>query len=469
MSKNETMRAAKALDRLLEEKKKEVLTPARSVPEAPPYVTTGPVYQDSKPFSLAKAVLHAVPGLSDLAQQKAKYEGQVLNELRRAVQESGAKPETASVGDFWLPWNWDYLPESVREHKACVFAKAAMSHASVADPDEECWLQRKGIIQKTQSAYIDTLGGTLVPPPAFGPVVPLIRPQAALLVAGAQTFPLPSQGRLVRPRITAPPDVMAVAESQDAPETNLTTSQMELSAKKIAGLVRLSAESLLFTSGVIDQYVRSELERSLGLKLDAYGFYGTGGPSIPAGLTSAAYSGAVIDFETNYPSASGIGANGNRLLPQYGDLLPAFIGERSFNLDSANAKWVMRPAAYASVLGRRADAVTANDQAGQFVDWMRRLAEGGASQWRGYDVVLSTNIRGDRTKGTGTNLSDVFFGLWNHCIVASYGAIQFRQGDDGTSLRRNEVLIMATMFGDIGFEYPQGYLWYKNVLGPTSY
>lgn len=468
---NETMQLARMLDQLAEQKKKEALTPARpvasAVPEGAPHVTTGPLGQDTKPFSMAKAMLLLNRETRDQVAHKAKHEQYVLDELR-GMMNATMIPHQASPTDYWLPMNWDHLPEHVKEHKSYAYVKSVMSTGHPYDPEEARWLVAKGIIAKTQLAYTDTLGGTLVPPPGFGPVIPLIRPQAAVLAAGAKTFPLPPSGRQVMPRITSAPQVVAVAESQAAPETDLTTSQLELSAKKIVGLVRLSVEALMFSSGAIESAVRSELERSLALKLDAYAFYGTGGTNIPSGLTSAAYTGAVINFEANYPSASGIGTNGNRLLPQYGDLLPALVGERSFNLDANEAKWIMRPAAYASVLGRRADAVTANDQAGQFVDWMRRLAEGGPSQWRGYDVVLSTNIRGDRTKGTGTNLSDVFFGIWKHCIVASYGAVQIAQADQ-TAFATSEILVRATMFGDVGYEYPQAYLWYPNVLGPTTF
>jgi len=463
---------AEALDRQIAAKRRQFLAP-RPDPARPvvagqvPHVTTGPVYRDSQPFSLAKAVLL----IKDKGEYKdtAKHELYVLEEFRKAINETNSLPHGASAFDFWLPLNWDWMPDVVRQHKSMSYVTEVFNKSLVqADPDEERWLQRKGIIQKTQSAYQDNLGGTLVPPPTMGPVIPLIRPQAALLAAGAQTFPLPPQGRHVRPRITGAPVVQAVAESQEAPETDLTTSQMELSAKKIAGLARISEEALAFTSGTIDAYTKAELERSLGLKLDAFGFYGTGGPSIPAGLTSAAYTGAVVNFEADYSSASGIGANGNQLLPQYGDLLPALIGERSFNLDATNAAWVMRPGAFASAVGLRADAAVANDRAGPFVDILRRFEDSGPSQWRGRKVVQTTNVRGDRTKGAGTNLSDVFFGLWNHCVVASYGAIQFRTGDDANTLRRGEFLIRGIMYGDIGFEYPQAFLWYPNVLGTTG-
>lgn len=422
--------------------------------------------RDSQPFSYTKAMTHVILGKGEAGM--AKHEADVIEKFSKAV--NAANPHMSGEHQHWLPMNFDMLQESVKDSDEGRYVKAVLEGSGQSsDPDEEEYLIRKGVMyRKTQSAYIDTLGGTLVPPPTMGPVIPLIRPTAALMAAGAQSFPLPPGGRHVRPRITGAPSVKAVAESQAASESNLTTNQMELTARKIAGASRLSKESVAFTSGTMDNYVRAELGRSLGLKIDAYGFYGPGGTSIPNGLTSSTYTGSVINLETDYPGARGIGANGNTLLPQYGDAVPALIGERSFAMDAGSGKWVMRPGAYAAAMGVRADAVTPGDEAGPLVDILKRFSESAPNQWRGKQVVQTTNIRGDYTKAAGTNLQDVFFGLWQHCIVASYGAVAFEDGHDGSSFLKGEYIVLATMYGDIGFEYPTAFLWYPNVMGVTT-
>jgi HK97 family phage major capsid protein len=457
------------LEKAVKQKEKQVLTPKGNVnkavvdPNRAPAVSVGGYGRDSQPFSFTKAL---VGHIGDQNRANAKFEGDVLTRFRKALIETNSLPPGSTPSAWFLPVNFDHLGEAFNQHPDAQYVKSVIAASGRAsDPDEEKWLIRKGVIYKTQSAYTDSLGGTLVAPPTFGDVIPLIRPQAALLAAGATNFPLPPNGRHVRPRITAAPTVQAVAESQDAPESDLSTDQMELSAKKIAGLVRISEEATNYTSGTIDNYAQAELERSLGLKMDAYGFYGTGGPSIPSGLTSAAYSAAVINVATTYPTGRGIGTNGNTLLPQYGDLLPSLIGERSFNMDATGGCWVMRPAAYASAQGVRGDGPVPGDQQGPLVDILRRFGETSPNQWRGRKVVQTTNIRGDRTKGTGTNLSDAFFGIWTHCIVATFGAVQFRQGDDANTVKRGQFIIRGVMFGDIGFEYPAAFLYLPDILG----
>lgn len=429
---------------------------------AAPAMVKGALAPDSKRFSITNWLVNGVFGRDPA---RAKFELAAMERFKKGLEATG-NMLSGQAGRFWYPTDWDRFSDDALAHDDVKYCKAVLDASPIQfDPDEYAYLVKKSLILKTQSAYADNLGGTLVPPPTMGPVIPLIRPNAALIAAGATQMTLPPSGRYQEPRITAAPSVMAAAESADPPETDLNTDQMELSAKKIAGLARVTEEAVAFTSGTVDAITKAELDRSLGLKFDAYGFYGTGTSAIPAGLTSAAYSSAVINVESAYPTSMGVDTNGNTLLPEYGDYLPALIEDRSFGLDSKDGAWVMRPVAYAAAVGARASAVTAGDGAGPLVDILRRFEDKGPNQWRGRKVVRTTNVRGDRTKGTGTNLSDAFFGIWPYCVVATYGAVQFTQGHDANSFARGQFLIRGVMFGDIGFRYPGAFLHFPNVLG----
>ncbi|OWK34306.1 phage major capsid protein [Fimbriiglobus ruber] len=427
---------------------------------------------DSKRFSMTS---FAINGLARNDVSAAKFEMDTIDRFSKALHATGQGLVGAPAGAKWLPLRWDGF-DHVAETDDGKFAKAVLQDAAVRtggsyDPEEAEWLARRGIIRKSatqatgQSAFIDNLGGSLVAPPVQGEVIPLIRPQAAFLAAGAQSMTLPPSGRYVRPRLTRPTVASALGEGVTTPATTVGTGQMTLTAKKISGAMYISEEATNYTSGTIDTIAQNDLGITLGLKADAFAFYGTGGTSIPAGLTSAEYAAAVINVETAYPSGKGIGANGNTLLPQYGDLLPVLIEERSFNLDATKGTWIMRPTALASAFGVRADAVTAGDGAGPLVDLLRRFSDGGPQQWRGRRVVQSTNINGARTKGSGTNLSDAFYGMWNHAIMATYGALMFTQGHDGFTFLNGQYIVKGTMYGDVGFEYPEAFLWLTNVIG----
>ncbi len=418
----------------------------------------------------------------------APHEIGLLNQYKKALQDTGCGLNEGggnTLVGHWLPVNFtDYggrltstsAAEAIFREVKSVFTASRPGY----DPEEAQWLVKNGYartqfgdadrVVKAQSAFDDALGGTLVAPPVQGPPIPIVRPQAACLAAGAQALTLPPNGRFVRPRITGVPSVKAVGESQTTPTSNLTTGQMVLQAKKIAGAVTMTEEATAYTSGTMDAIAQAELGRSLGLKLDYFAFYGEGGTQFPDGLTSSVYSGTggVINIANfTFPGGGvprGIGANGNTLRPEYGDIFPALVAERSFNIDAAGGAWVMRPMVYASTAAVRTDAVTPDDGNGVLVDILRRFGEQQSqSVWRGRRVVQTTNIDDTGTKNAGTGLTDVFFGIWQYMYFASYGAIQFMTGNNGTTFLNGQYLLRGTMYGDIGLEYPGAFLWYPYV------
>lgn len=453
-------------------------TPAGTVPGAvsdtpiakgrAPGQVNGGFAPDSKRFSLTNWLVNGLYGANPDA---AKFETSVMQRYRKAVNESGQRYHSAPSNAFWMPLSHDMMGDAVNETDDAKYCKAVMSQSGGQyDPDEADWLVRKGLVhRKAQSAYFDATGGALVAPPTMGEVIPLMRPNAAFLAAGAQTMALPPSGRYVRPRITSATTATSLGEGQTTTSSTVGTNQMVMQAKKIAGAVYINEEFGNFTSGTGDALVQADLSRTLGLKVDAYAFYGNGTTEIPAGLTSPTYTGAVIDFATDYPAASGIQTNGNVILPQYGDQLPTLIEERSFGMDSNSGAWVMRPACLSNVRSQRASAVTAGDQAGVYVDLLKRFTDAPAGkQFSGRKVVTTTNLKNNLTKGSATDLSDAFYGLWEYGVMGTYGAMQFAQGNDGNTFLNGQYIIRGTMWADIGFIYPQAFLWYTKVLGAAE-
>jgi HK97 family phage major capsid protein len=437
--------------------------------QQPPGLSTN-YNKDSKPFSLHQ-FLSGYKAKNDHTLCSHEYD--VLRRYNKALEKTNCAL-TGVAGGLWLPMDMNEtysgkLTSTSESEADYNYVKAVMDNTRPAvDPDELAWLERRKYV-KAQSAFQDSVGGSLVTPPVQGATIPLIRPNAAFLAAGAQAITLPPNGRMVMPRVTGAPDVQAVGESQETPESDLTTGFMELTSKKIAGAVRMTEEASAYTSGTMDAIAQGELGRSLGLRMDAYAFYGIGSTQIPAGLTANVYAGQVLDVTTFNPTALGIGANGNTLLPQYGDIFPSLIEERSFGVaEGITGAWIMRPAVYASAVASRASAVTPNDQQGPMVDILRRFEQSGPNVLKGRRVVRTTNLRNNRSKGSATNLSDCFFGVWSYAIMASYGAMNFQQGHNGVTFMKGQILIRGTMFGDIGYQYPEAFLWYKDVAGLTG-
>jgi HK97 family phage major capsid protein len=435
-----------------------------------------------RPFSFSRFANSITLGSASDAWENSKVELDVSQKFEKALRESGQMLQSAdqSHGKRWLPSDLSKFSGQLEYSSASEsdfrFIKAVMNEglSKQMDPDEYNWMVKKGLFKKatTSQAYVDGFGGTMVAPPTMGEVIPLIRPKAACIEAGATQMTLPPSGRYVQPRITSAPSAQAVPEANAANQSDMGTDQFQLTAKKIVGLVKFTDESSMFTNGTMDTWLRKELDRTLGLKIDAYAMYGLGGTSQPAGITNTIYSGAnqVFDFASNYPNARGVQTNGNVMYPEYADGFEGIIKERSFDVDVSSAAYVMRPGVWASIQAARADAVTPGDRAGPRVDLLRKTGDKGPSRWDGRKVIESTNVSNtgagaSATKGTGTGLSDVFFGLWEAMVMATYGAVQFQEAYVGSDFNSGIKTLKATMYGDVGLRYPGAFLWYKQVAG----
>jgi hypothetical protein len=443
-----------------------------------PGVATGAFGEDSKRFSLTNFFVNGLCGVNP---DKAKFEIAVMDRMRKSLDVTGSRLNSAGAASYWLPYSWDQLPDAAFENEDGVYYKSVMSASNGGyDPDEASWLVRKGYVhdssvRKAQSAYTDVAGGSLVAPPTMGEIIPLVRPQAAFLKAGARSMALPPSGRFVRPRITVPTTAQALGEAQTTPASTLGTNQMVMQAKKIGGAAYISEEATNFTSGTIDNLVQSDLAYTLALKMDLYAFYGVGGTEMPAGITSSVYNSttagasATVNVVVDYPGADGIGAQGNEILPQYGDQFPTLIYERSFGTDAGGGAWIMRPAALSRARSKRASAVAIGDQEGPFVDILKKFTDSPSqNQFAGHRAIQTTNLKNTLTKGNATDLSDAFFGLWQYAIMGTYGAVQFQKGHDGNTFLNGQYIIRGTLWGDVGFEYPQAFLWYTQVLGAAG-
>ena len=443
--------------------------PQRPGAAAAPAVLTEGVRGD-RPFSMYNFLMKGLPSGN---YESCQMEREVCKQFKEALIRSNSMI-TESTNGLWLPTNLSGFGGALDNpsvDKEMRFVKSAMASAmsQETDPDEIQWMENRGYIRKAVSAYQDNLGGTLVAPPTMGPVNELIRPEAAALAAGATSIPLPPSGRYVEPRITGAPGVNAVGEGQLAVISDLTTDQIEMVAKKFVGAVSITDEATLFTSGSLDNYARSELNRSLGLKIDAYAFYGTGGDKIPSGITSAQYINQIIAFHNlTGPVPRGVQTNGNVLLPEYGDIFEGLVADRSFGLDGNEGAWVMRPITFAAAAAYRADSVTAGDRAGPKVDILRRFNEAMPTMWGQRKVIRSTNILGTGTKGTGTGLGDVFYAIWKYMLIGTYGAVNFREGVVNDNLLRGLKTVTATMYGDIALRHPGAFGYYTQVLGANG-
>lgn len=413
--------------------------------------------------------------LGVIREQDAADELDVTNKFMKALQETGNMPRDAALRGLYIPMASDYLPDDVRNREEYrIFKSMWAAGAQNVDHGEIEYLAAKyksdptNPIYKTAMSYlVNTIGGTLVAPPVQGELIELVRPKEALMSAGATRVPLPPNGKITYPRQTGPTTMYWVGENTSITESNPTTGQVSMQAKKGAVLVRVPNELLRYASVAADALIRNDTAKTLALGIDYAALYGTGSAAQPKGLVQFTGTNEVINYAGVTPAPKGVATNGNTLRPEDSYRMIGLVEDRNFEFQG----WIARPTMANNIAGYRADAAAPADAAGGFVQGLTRaLAERmPVDNWAGYKMTKSAIIRNDQTKGSGTGLTEIFGGQWEHMLMGMFGAVEFASSDQSDdAFKQDQTVIRALVHVDSAPRYEGAFIWYKTLLNTTN-
>src|SRR5215213_2620856 len=170
-----------------------------------PWVTAGPVGQDSAGYSVLKAAAFA---LGFVGPDQAKEEIHTHQQLRDLYAGYGFSLHHGQQS-FLVPLASAHLPtfEPHGRRLRDELHQKMTAHAAKYDPDEADWIGRKALGVGT-----DTAGGTMVPLPVLGELIDLQRSMEVFATAGAREVALPPGGRIQFPKLTAASSAYWVGE-----------------------------------------------------------------------------------------------------------------------------------------------------------------------------------------------------------------------------------------------------------------
>lgn len=430
---------------------KAMQTPAR-LERRVPWVTRGPVGQDSAGYSVLKA---AAFSLGYIGPEQAKEEIHVHQQLRDLYQNYGFVPHCGHQS-FLVPLATAHLPafepkgSRLREE---IHSKM-LAQQDRFDPDEASWIARRiGMQTKALGTLSDLSGGTMVPFPMLGELIDLQRNLEAISSAGAQEIALPPNGRIQFPRLTGGSTAYWVGESNTITESEPTTGNLDLQAKKLGILVKLNNELLRFASPSAEGLVRGDMARVAALKADASMLTGTGGTQIKGLLT---YSGITTH------TASTVGTNGNTFEVQDVALMEGKLPDAV----TSPTAWLMRKNFFSALMNRRADAITANDGKGAFLFHpSRSAADAPPMELYGTRVVRSSQVANTRTKGNRSDLTYVLVGNFRDWIVARMGVMEFlASGLGDTALQNDQTYLRGIQHIDAGPRHPASFVFCDQLI-----
>ncbi len=424
-----------------------------------PHARRGENVMTSRGYSFARAAALAAGQLSpDDCKEEMRWSGKI----RKSLDGTGFAPWSGQT--ITLPLSPAYFlgDKPIMDRSDAVELKSLME-ASIGggfDPDEAEYITRKSggrwtpdtmrVGGTTQSAVQANLGGALVPFPEMGPLIPLLRNRNALMTAGCRTLPFPPSGKLAFPRQTGPTTGYAIGEGQSITQSNVTTDQLTLMAKKIGAFLTVNNELLRYGGPIVEQMFRNDMTITLGLTLDWFALQAGGSDNVITGLIG--YPGTI-----SY-TAGVVGASGNTLTP--GDVY-TIIGQILAN-NAVMEGWIARPELIMAMYGKRASVLAAGDNLGLFLfDITRGL--NARQQTEGYflgghEVTMTANAPANRTKGSSSNLTTLYAGWWSDYIIAMYGTIEFAVATQGTpAFQQDQSQIRAILTGDAGPQHPGGF------------
>jgi HK97 family phage major capsid protein len=447
---SEKFQSREELVSFIEEEAAAAVGRAARVERRVPWATAGPVCQDSAGYSVLKAAAFA---LGYVGPEQAKEEIHTHQQLRDLYAGYGFSPHHGQQS-FLVPLASAHLPafEPHGRRLRDELRQKMTAHADKFDPDEADWIRRRTgggnlFTTKALGTLNDTAGGSLVPLPLLGELIDLQRSLEVFATAGAREVALPPGGRIQFPKLTAASTAYWVGEGLPVTESQPTTGNLDLQAKKLGVLVKLNNELLRFASPSAEGMVRYDMARAAALKADLAMLEGTGGTQIKGLIT---YPG--IGTHT----ASTVGANGDLFQPQDVALMESKLPDAV----EAPTAWVMRKTLFAALLNRRADAAVAGDMRGPFL--LRGPSQSAGAlpaELYGTRVVRSAQVSNTRVKGSGTNLTYILLGYFPDWVVARMGVMEFlASGLGDTALQNDQTVLRGIQHIDAGPRHPASFV-----------
>jgi len=283
-------------------------------------------------------------------------------------------------------------------------------------------------------------GGALVATNLLaGSFIEVLRNKARVLQLGA-TVLSGLVGNVDIPRQTGASSTFWVGENGTLTESEATFDKLSLAIKSIGTYSMISRNMLLQSTPDIEMLARADLIAQIALGIDLAALSGTGSNNQPTGIANTSGVGSVVG-----------GTNGAAITIDHLIDLETSVTDANAPEDSlaylGNARTVGALKKLKSTTGQY---LWTNIPGGQ--------RSGTPGEINGYTMARSNQARKNLTKGTGTNLSEIFFGAWSELVLGEWGVLEIMPNPyDSTAYKQGAVLLRAMQSVDVGVRHAQSF------------
>lgn len=386
-------------------------------------------------------------GGAELA-RKAIAEGQTVEQLNAAILERAGQKKPTPDGKVGM---------SEKEARSYSFLRAL--HA-LANPGDKRAQDAAGFEREVSEAAASKLGrsaqGLLVPYDVLvqpmqrdlvvgtgtagghtvatnllaGSFIDLLRKRMVMSALGA-TMLNGLVGNIAIPRQTAGATAYWVAESGSPTEGQQAFDQVTMSPKTVGAFTDYSRKLLLQSSIDVENFVRMDLTKQIGLEIDRVSLYGTGSSNQPLGLKNL--SGInTVDFAAAAATYAEIVSMETQVAADNAD-----IGTLAY-LVNARGRGALKTTEKAS-------------NTAQFI-W------GTDNMVNGYRCEVSNQV-----EGTAASTEDHFFGNWADALIGFWSGLDLTV-DPYTGSTSGTVRVVALQDVDVAFRHPESFCRGANTL-----
>jgi len=297
-------------------------------------------------------------------------------------------------------------------------------------------------IAKDMGTATGSAGGYLVPVQYIAELIEMLRAEAIVIQLGATVLDNLKGSPVEIPKQTGGATAYWVGENSAITPSDLTLGQVNLTPHQVGCLVKLSNRLLKLATPSAEAMVRRDIAQALALAIDYAALRGSGTSNEPTGIAN-----------TSNINTIAIGANG-------GDFLFEHIVEMEGKLEDANALRGRLGIAWHGKVKRKLKKMRipqySGDSGGQYV--MLPMSDAQLRDHIGYDFRTSTQIPTNLTKGSGSNLSEVYFGNWQELIIGQWTTMEFMASQETSdAFAKNQTWIRVISEVDIGLRHPESF------------
>lgn len=398
--------------------------------------------QTSRGFQFQR-VLGYQQGLPGYDAENCKVENEFCTDLRQMYAQAGLSMDGQDYNGrapMLCPLDSSMIPDEFKQRLAPKYGDIRQfihQGMSGASPDELKWLRQKqgyfGRHQQALNTFDDSGMGIFLEPGPHGEMIEYIRPREALTRAGVRDIALPPNGYLPFGKQTGTGVAYWVGEDQATTTSQPTTGRGEMRAKKAAALVQIPNELFKYASGTTEAFIRADIGALIALLEDKAGLEGSGTSTQPLGISN-------LPGVINHTRTLVLGTNGNQFEPRTPSAMITDVEDLNYDVETDGWAWVLRSPMWEQISNRRATMFSGGGETGQYMFPIQAadMSKGiNADTMRGWPIVKSGQVTNTVTKGSKSNLSRVYGGIWRNLLRGRVGVIEFAMATQGDSLFPN--------------------------------